>query len=150
MYLALSFVTVSLLFSTLGQGGSCRSEGAKRSNAPGVKNDDRLAAGVWGGQHIRMEVTDDGAQLDYDCAHGTIDQPIILDRQGRFEATGTFTREHGGAARDDESPKSSPVRYAGQVEDQTMTLTIKREETGEDFGAYTLTQGSAGRVMKCM
>ncbi len=150
MYLALSFVTVSLLFSTLGQGGSCRSEGAKLRNAPAVKNDDRLAAGVWGGQHIRMEVTDDGAQIEYDCAHSTMDEPVVLDRQGRFEVKGKFTREHGGAVRDNESPNSSPVRYAGQVEGQTMTLTIRHDETGESFGDYTLTQGSQGRLMKCM
>jgi hypothetical protein len=150
MYLALSFVTVSLLFSILGHGSSCRSEGAKMSNAPVVKNDDnKLAAGVWGGQHIRMQVTDGGAQIEYDCAHSTIDQAIVLDRQGRFDVKGKFTREHGGPVRDNEAPNSSPVRYAGQVEDQTLTLTITHDETGESLGSYTLTQGSVGRVMKC-
>ncbi len=148
MYLTLSVVTVSLLFSILGQGGSCRSEGARMKNAQVEKND-RLATGVWGGQHIRMEVTDAGAQLEFDCAHSTIDQAIILDRQGRFEVKGKFTKERGGPVRRDQAPNSSPVRYAGQVEDQTLTLTITHDETGESFGDYTLTQGSEGRLMKC-
>jgi hypothetical protein len=148
-YLALSFVTVSLLFSILGQGSSCRSEGAKMSNAPVLKSADRLAAGVWGGQHIRMEVTDAGARVDYDCAHSTIDQPILLDRQGRFGAKGNFTKERGGPVREGETPDRSQVRYAGQVEGETMTLTVTHDETGESFGDYTLTRGSQGRVMKC-
>ena len=148
MYLTLSLVTVSLLFSILGQGGSCRSEGAKMNNARVEKND-RLAAGMWGGQHIRMEVTDGGAQLEFDCAHSTIDQAIILDGQGRFEVKGKFTKERGGPVRSDRPPNSSPMRYAGQVEDQTLTLTLTHDETGESFGSYTLTQGSAGRLMKC-
>ncbi|HEY0377669.1 MAG TPA: hypothetical protein VGC87_12160 [Pyrinomonadaceae bacterium] len=119
-------------------------------NNAAVEKKDRLAEGVWGGQHIRMEVTADGAELDYDCAHSTIDQPIVLDRQGRFEVKGKFTREHGGPVRNNETPNSTPVRYNGQVEDQTMTLTITHDETGEDFGSYTLTEGSQGRLMKCM
>ena len=148
-YLALSFVTVSLLFSILGQGSSCRSEGAKMSNTPALKNADRLAAGVWGGQHIRIDVTDDGARVDFDCAHSTIDQPILLDNQGRFNAKGNFTRERGGPNREGETADSNPVRYAGQVEGETMTLTVTFDKTGESIGDFTLTRGNQGRVMKC-
>lgn len=148
MYLTLSFVTVSLLFSILGEGSSCGSKAARTNNAPAAQNE-RLAAGVWGGQHIRLEVTDGGAQIEYDCAHGTIDEPIILDPQGRFEAKGTFTKEQG-AARIDAVPENSPVRYAGQVKGQTMTLTLKRDESEESSGAYSLTLGSEGRLTKCM
>lgn len=146
--LTLSFVTFSLLFSILGQSGSCRSQEAKMNNAPAGSNE-RLAAGVWGGQHIRMEVTDDGAQIEYDCARSTIDQPITLDSQRRFAVKGKFTGEHGGPIREDEVPNVSPVRYAGQVSGDTLTLTVTHDETGESFGTYTLTRGSAGRVMKC-
>ncbi|HJU56208.1 MAG TPA: hypothetical protein VJ715_16620 [Pyrinomonadaceae bacterium] len=118
------------------------------NNAPAGSNE-RLAVGVWGGQHIRMEVTDGGAQIEYDCARSTIDQPITLDSQMRFAVKGKFTREHGGPIREDEVPNVSPVRYAGQVSGKTLTLTVTHDETGESFGTYTLTQGSAGRVMKC-
>jgi hypothetical protein len=146
--LTLSFVTFSLLFSIVGQSGSCRSKEAKMNNAP-VGNNERLAAGVWGGQHIRMEVTNGGAQIQYDCANSSIDQPITLDSQGRFAVKGKFSKEHGGPIREDEAPNVSPVRYAGQVSDDTLTLTVTHDETGESFGTYTLARGSAGRVMKC-
>ena len=146
--LTLSFVTFSLLFSILGQSGSCHSKEAKMNNAP-VGNNERLAAGVWGGLHIRMDVTDDGAQIEYDCANSTIDRPITLDSQGRFAVKGKFRREHGGPIREDEVPNVSPVRYAGQVSGKTLTLTVTHDETGESYGTYTLTKGSTGRVMKC-
>ena len=149
MYLALSFVTVSLLFSILGQAGFPRGEGAEMKKAPVEKNDS-LEAGVWGGQHIRMKVTDSGAELEYDCARSTIDQPIELDCQGRFEVKGRFIKEHGAPVSRDNAPNSSPVRYAGQVEGDKMKLTIRHEETGENFGDYNLTRGSEGQLMKCM
>src|SRR5262249_8124695 len=33
-----------------------------------------LAPGLWGGDHLRMVADRNGAQLEYDCATGTIDQ----------------------------------------------------------------------------
>lgn len=36
--------------------------------------------GIWGGQHIGLTISDTGANLAYDCAHGTIDGQIHLDQ----------------------------------------------------------------------
>ncbi len=35
--------------------------------------------GTWGGQSIAMEVTDAGATIEYDCAHGRITEKIAPD-----------------------------------------------------------------------
>src|SRR5436190_18699608 len=59
-----------------------------------------LVEGLWGGDHIRMVAGRTSAQLEYDCATGTIDEPIVLDASGRFTATGSHTPEHGGPQRD--------------------------------------------------
>ena len=50
-----------------------------------------VAVGSWGGDHLRIDVTPTGATIEYDCAHGTIDEPPSLDRSGRFSAAGTHT-----------------------------------------------------------
>ena len=50
--------------------------------------------GTWGGKHIGMTVMDSSITLEYDCAHGTIDEPINPDEQGRFEVTGVHIIEH--------------------------------------------------------
>ena len=146
----LSLLTISalpLLLMIPMQGGSCRDN--HMSNRP-AQNIDRVATGVWGGLHIQMEVTEDGARLEYDCAHGTIEQPLVLDGAGRFEWTGTHIRERGGPVRREDKPDSHPARYTGQVEGQTMKLTVTLTDTGDTLDTYTLTQGDSGRIMKCL
>ena len=69
--------------------------------------------GGWGGLHIGPTLTAEGGQVEYDCAHGTIDGPIVPDRAGRFEATGTHTAEHGGPAREGEEGTGRPAVRAG-------------------------------------
>jgi hypothetical protein len=148
MELMFPSLAVCLLFSILGEGGSCRNKEAERSNVP-VERNDKLANGVWGGQHIRLEVTDSGGNLEYDCAQSTIDEPIILNREGNFDVKGKFTPQHGGPIRRDEENNSYPVRYTGKTKDGEMTLTITNPEKKETIGTFNLTRGSEGRLMKC-
>lgn len=109
----------------------------------------RVAPGLWGGPHIRLEVKKDSAALEYDCAHGTIDHPLVLDRRGRFDVSGTHTREHGGPIRRDEKPNTLPARYTGWTDGKQMKLTVRLSDTNEVIGTFTLTRGSEGRLFKC-
>lgn len=97
--------------------------------------------GVWGGANLLMEVTDAGAALTYPCAHGTIDQRIELDGQGRFEVLGTHTRERGGPVRSDETPDRHPARYTGRVDGKIMTLVVTLTDTKETLGTFSLAFG---------
>jgi len=96
-----------------------------------------------------MEVTDSGADIEYDCAHSTVDEPIVLDGEGNFEAKGRYLREHGGPIRKDEESSGVIVHYAGHASGKELSLTITNPEKKETIGTFTLTQGSDGRVMKC-
>jgi hypothetical protein len=106
-----------------------------------------VTKGNWGGDHIVMEVNGKGAEVDFDCAHGQIAQPIRSDKHGRFKVPGTFTAEHGGPVLRDENPQSGTVSYSGRVKGDTMTLTIMRGE--EKLGDYALTRGAQPHLMKC-
>jgi len=44
----------------------------------------RLARGTWGGTHVSLTVGESSATIEYDCAHGLIDGPLLTDRRGRF------------------------------------------------------------------
>jgi hypothetical protein len=110
---------------------------------------DSILTGPWGGNHIRVNVSKSSAEVEFDCAHGTISEAIVLDSEGRFDVAGTFTRERGGPVRRGAESKSVAVRYVGKVEGDTMTLTLKFVETQADGGTFTLTQGSEGRLFKC-
>src|SRR5438093_12502937 len=48
----------------------------------------RVAPGDWGAQHVAFSVSEQGAAVEFDCAHGRIEGPLRLDRRGRFEAEG--------------------------------------------------------------
>ena len=137
-----------LLITVLGEGGSCRHKEAAVSKAP-VETNTRLAKGVWGGPHIRLEVTDSGANLEYDCANSTIAEPIVLDREGNFDVRGKYMPEHVGPISRDEESNSYSVRYVGHARDNDLTLTITIPDKKETIGTFTLTHGSEGRVMKC-
>ena len=109
----------------------------------------RLQAGDWGGNHIRLHVTGNGAQIDYDCANGRIDGPLTLDSRGHFSWRGVHNQEHPGPTRADDPGTGQPVTYSGWVKGDTMNLTVKRSGTNESIGTFTLTRGGGGRIFKC-
>src|SRR6267378_1690239 len=147
--MVLTFTSIAVcLLAILGDSGSCRTKERTANKAP-VETTNKLAKGVWGGQHIRVEVTDSGADFEFDCAHGTIDQPIVLDGKGKFDVEGKFTTERGGPTRRDQKSNYRLVRYVGQVKEQALTLTITDAGTKETIDSFTLTHGSDGRLMKC-
>ncbi|HEX8650885.1 MAG TPA: hypothetical protein VF708_08580 [Pyrinomonadaceae bacterium] len=121
----------------------------QQGNAVSQGNDTGAPTGVWGGAHIRLNLTKNHAEIEYDCAHGTIEEPLALDDKGRFDAKGTLIAEHGGPVRRNESPRNRPARYTGHVNGETMTLTVTLTDTNETLNTFTLTHGSEGRVMKC-
>ena len=109
----------------------------------------RVPAGTWGGLHLRMEVVDGSATIEYDCANGTIAGPLTIDRRGRFSLRGTHAQEHGGPVRKDEKLNSRPAHYTGWTDGKRMTLSVTLTGKRETVGTYNLTLGSPGRVFKC-
>lgn len=110
---------------------------------------DDLPNGNWGGQHISLEVTETGGKLEFDCAHGEINSKIVLDKQRRFNVTGTYVEEHGGPVRQSDNPRSQNVLYIGQVTGNKIKLTIKRSDTKKMIGTFTLTRGQEPFIVKC-
>ena len=107
-----------------------------------------VRTGAWGGEHIVLKVSEKGADVEFDCAHGQVTQPITLDKHGDFDAGGTFTHEHGGPVRRDENTPSASARYSGHVDGDTMSLTVTLGT--EKVGTYALVRGSRPRLTKCL
>jgi hypothetical protein len=108
----------------------------------------RLPPGSWGGEHIELEVTESGATIEYDCAHGAIEGPLSIDAGGRFDVKGIHALEHGGPVRRDESPSERPARFTGRVEGETMNLRV-RLDSGEEVGVFSLRRGGEPSLFKC-
>jgi hypothetical protein len=107
----------------------------------------RIATGVWGGPHISIKVGSKSATIEYDCAKGVIDGPLVVDSDGHFNLRGTHTMERGGPIRADDNPKAQPANYTGSIKGTTMTLTLKLAD--EDVETFTLEKGKPGELFKC-
>ena len=109
-----------------------------------------IAPSAWGGEHVGLIVSATGGTLEYDCASGTIDQPIVAATNGIFIAQGTHTRGHGGPIMQGEIPDRHPARYDGWTDGETMRLTVTLTDTGEKLGDFTLVRRRSPRVFRCL
>jgi hypothetical protein len=106
--------------------------------------------GVWGGEHIRMEVNDGGADIEFDCARGSISQRLELDDQGRFKVQGIYIAETPAPAAVDGGLPASGVKatYTGTLSGSSLRLEVFIE--GQDVPrTFDLVQGDQGHLAKC-
>ena len=103
---------------------------------------------IWGGDHVRMEVTRSGADLEFDCATGTITE-AMPETEGTFSLKGTFTPERGGPSRDANSSRAVDANYSGTINNDTMTLRVVIGGKDQEAAKYVLVKGHEGRLMKC-
>jgi hypothetical protein len=122
----------------------------KKSDADGAPEGRTamMQSGTWGGKGIVVQVTDAGATVEYDCAHGTIER-LELKGDGDFEARGTHTFESLGPTRAGAEPAARPARYTGRVGGDEMTLTVTLTDTSEEVGTFSLGRGRRTRLVKC-
>jgi hypothetical protein len=109
----------------------------------------KISDGTWGGQHIKIVVENGSATVEYDCANGTINGPLNLDRSGKFSLSGTHVSERGGPIRLNMPRKGQAAQFTGWTDGKKMTLTVKLSDSKEDLGTFTLEKGSDGRLRKC-
>lgn len=111
-----------------------------------------LPKGMWGGEHVQLEVGDDGAEIEFDCAHGRMGK-ITPNASGIFDVSGVYVRERGGPVTSGDKEDSRPARYTGRIEGKRMSLSVvytnEAENTAEPM-TFTLTHGQAARLTKCL
>lgn len=108
-----------------------------------------LIPGMWGGEHIRFEVTEAGANVEYDCAHGTVEGKIVVDSQGRFNVYGLHYEEHGGPMRPGDDAGGYRVRLSGRVGGSLLKLTVTRADTRKVVGTFDLARDREPVLVKC-
>ena len=105
--------------------------------------------GRWGGRHAGLELTPTGGTLDYDCAAGRIEGPVLPRRDGTFEAQGKHTPGIGGPERVGEVRPTYEALYGGTVRGDRMTLLV-RVENGTLIGPLTLRRGVEPLLFRCL
>jgi hypothetical protein len=145
-----------LLFSVM-QNDSCKSDkprpplpSATASSATHTATGSprRLKPGTWGGNHLTLEISENEVTLEFDCAHGTISQPLTLDETGRFAVAGTYVREGPGPVRQG-AKQDTEAQYSGRLSAGTLTIIVHVPDA-TDIGPFTLTEGRQGKVTKCL
>ncbi len=106
--------------------------------------------GEWGGEHLGLVASVEGAELEFDCATGEIASAIVPDGSGRFSVAGFHFPGHGGPIRDDEETVKLPARFDGTVRGDLMTITVTLPDWAMTLGPYTLLRGASPRVIKCL
>ena len=107
----------------------------------------RIPTGNWGGQHINMKVGAKSATIEYDCATGVIQGPLVVDSDGNFNLRGTHRMQRGGPTRADEAANDHPATYTGSIKGNTMTLNLKLSDS--DVETFTLEKGKQGELVRC-
>jgi hypothetical protein len=107
----------------------------------------RIPGGVWGGEHINITVSATSATIEYDCAHGAINGPLVVDKNGNFNLRGTHVMERGGPVRAGENPKGQEATYTGSIKGTRMTLSLKVADS--EVETFTLEKGKPGELVKC-
>ena len=104
---------------------------------------------IWGGDHIEMQITADGARLEFDCASGTIGERVSPDAQGAFKVKGVFTPESRGPVRDEAAPRALRATYSGTIKDDAMSLRLEIEGEEGPGRTFSLVRDHPGNVRKC-
>ena len=143
-----AFLAIFLVFMIALPTNSCGKEGMSgKVKTENVVADRRVPEGKWGGHHVRLEVSGNGAEFEFDCAHGRMTGPLTL-QNGRFVTTGTFVRERGPVRMED-SEQGQRVYFKGEVQGSRMTLIFSLTEDFNEAETFTLTHGVEARLFKC-
>lgn len=105
--------------------------------------------GGWGGPHVGVSFEGGLANVEFDCASGTIDGPVYPAKHGEFTAKGIFRAGTPGPVRVGQIFRSQPATYSGTVTKDVMTLSIKLED-GTVGGPFTLTRGAEPQITRCL
>lgn len=121
---------------------------------PGNASDHLI--GLWGGPHAALSLQGGLADVQFDCASGTIDDPLYPAADGSFSAKGTYRTGAPGPIKVGQFFKSQSAVYSGQVtraaakgSPQVMTLNVTLED-GTALGPFTLSEGAPSQITRCL
>src|SRR4030095_12184434 len=101
----------------------------------------------FGGPHIGVDLEGGLGAVQFDCASGTIDQPIISD--GPYNSPGTYRPGQAGPVRVGQVFTEKRATYAGVATKTDLTMSVTLED-GEVLGPFALTLGAPAQITRCL
>lgn len=124
-------VAMGLAAGAAGAWGACRSPVA----AGGV-----LLTGSWGSPQGRLTATEVSTQFTGACGSGSANEPIMLDKHGRFDMVGRYGVT--GAVPTD-------ARFKGAVSDRKLSLQVKLADSTDAVAPIMLDLGQQPALATC-
>ncbi len=123
------FVAVVLITVCVGLSCAGQMKASRPAQSGAAAPTRAVPNGVWGGEHIRMEVNDSGADIEFDCARGSISQPMELDDKGRFNVPGIYREETPAPAMVDGGLTASGIKatYTGTLSGSSLRLEVFKQ-----------------------
>jgi hypothetical protein len=109
--------------------------------------------GIWGsvagGERMLLTVDAKGGRFEMDCASGTLVGPVNPGGDGKFQATGSFEPHQAGAQPAEKAPAQVNARFAGQLQDGVLKLTVIPEGSTTPQ-VFTLREGQRVKLLRCL
>lgn len=105
-------------------------------------------SGAWGGTQIGVVLEAGSGTVDFDCASGTIDEPVFPGEGGAFSVKGTYRTGQSGPIKVGQIFKSQPATYAGTIVKEDMTLSVSLED-GTEVGPFALKENASPQLNRC-
>ena len=112
-----------------------------------IENKPTHVGGLWGGPHAGVIFQGGLAEVQFDCAAGTIDEPVRAN--GPFMVNGTYREGAKGPIRVGQIFRSQRAKYSGEVKKTVMTLNVLLEDNTA-LGPFTLTEGQPPQITRCL
>ena len=104
----------------------------------------------FGGEGVLLTIRDVGADLEWDCAAGRIEERFETAADGSFDLVGTHTPGVGGPIREDDPPRTEPARYTGRLSGSSMMLSVELPESDVTLGPYELLYREEAVLRRCL
>ena len=99
-----------------------------------------LLTGTWGSPEGRFNATQVSTQFTGACGAGNTNEPIMLDKKGRFDLEGLYG-VNGGA--------QSAARFKGSVGSKIVTLRVMLADSTEAVAPIVLHLGQQPALASC-
>ena len=99
-----------------------------------------LLTGQWGSSQGRLNATQVSTQFQGACGSGSTNEPIMLDKKGRFDLTGLYGAN--GSAQ-------GTVFFRGSVGSKTLTLRVLRADSTEMVPPIVMNLGQQPALATC-
>jgi hypothetical protein len=105
--------------------------------------------GTWRSIAAEMTLTVQGGSIQFGCASGTINAPVVVNAQGEFRVDGTYTQGSGvPPPPESPPPMPQPTVYTGKVSGNMLTFNLQIQ--GGSLGSpITLERDGNAQVIFC-